>query len=441
MRLTPFFLALSVSATSSVFASEAILQQADALIRLQSPDKAYDLLAPLEEELSGNPQYDYLLGVALLEKGEPQNAVFAFERCLDVEPKNGPCRVQMARTHLAMGETPNARAELEVIQEYNPPPEVEQIINEYLGVINTLEKQQQRRITAYAQLGTGFDSNVNSAPNDAIKTAAALPKLGGAQITPNSIVTSNESAYASLNAGSGLVYKVNQDVTALADINAQARSFFSDSNFDYQSLDASLGAGFNLETFTLITKLQAQKMWLDGQAYRQVTGGLAQIQSAVASGQMQLFAQGNQLSYDTQSARDADRITFGVAYSQAIEANYSPSFYVSLYQGDEKVDSTVSSYLSQDFKGLRVGGGLILNNSLSINSQLSYEQREHNQAKYPLLGLYRADDESSIAVNLNWRINKHFSLQPSYTYTNNQSNIPFSDYTRHVINIDLRFDL
>jgi outer membrane protein len=441
MRLAPFFLALSVSATSSVFASEAILQQADALIRLQSPDKAYDLLAPLEEELSGNPQYDYLLGIALLEKGEPQNAIFAFERCLEVEPKNGPCRVQMARTHLAMGETPNARAELAVIQEYNPPPEVQQVISEYLGLINTLEKQQQRRITAYAQLGTGFDSNINSAPNDAIKTAAALPKIGNAQITPNSIITSNESAYASLNAGSGLVYKVNADVTALADINAQARSFFSDSNFDYQSIDTSLGAGFNLETFTLVTKLQAQKMWLDGQAYRDITGGLAQIQSAVASGQMQLFAQSNQLSYDTQAARDADRTTFGIAYSQAIEANYSPSFYVSVYQGDEDVDSIPAAYLSQNFKGVRVGGGLVLTNALSLNSQLSYEQREHNQGKYPLLGLYRADDESSIAINLNWRINKHLSLQPSYTYNNNQSNIPLSDYTRHVVNIDLRFDL
>ncbi len=441
MRLTPFFLALSVSATSSVFASEAILQQADALIRLQAPDKAYDLLAPLEEELSGNPQYDYLLGIALLEKGEPQNAIFAFERCLDVEPKNGPCRVQMARTHLAMGETPNARAELAVIQEYNPPPEVQQVISEYLGVINTLEKQQQRRITAYAQVGTGFDSNINSAPNDAIKTAAALPKISGSQITPNAIITSNESAYASLNAGSGLVYKVNADVTALADINAQARSFFSDSNFDYQSLDTSLGAGFNLQTFTVITKVQAQKMWLDGQAYRDITGGLAQIQSAVASGQMQIFAQSNQLSYDTQAARDADRATFGIAYSQAIEANYSPSFYVSAYQGDEKVDSVQAAYLSQDFKGVRVGGGLVLTNALSLNSQLSYEQREHNQAKYPLLGLYRADDESSIAINLNWRINKHLSLQPSYTYNNNQSNIPLSDYTRHVVNIDLRFDL
>lgn len=441
MRLAPFFLALSMSATSSVFASEAILQQADALIRLQAPNKAYDLLAPLEEELSGNPQYDYLLGIALLEKGEPQNAIFAFERCLEVEPKNGPCRVQMARTHLAMGETPNARAELAVIQEYNPPPEVQQVINEYLGVINTLEKQQQRRITAYAQVGTGFDSNINSAPNDAIKTAAALPKISGAQITPNSIITSNESAYASLNAGSGLVYKVNEDVTALADINAQARSFFSDSNFDYQSLDASLGTGFNLETFTLVTKLQAQKMWLDGQAYRDVTGGLAQIQSAVASGQMQLFAQSNTLNYDTQAARDANRATFGIAYSQAIEANYSPSFYVSVYQGDEKVDSVQAAYLSQNFKGVRVGGGFVLTNTLSLNSQLSYEQREHNQAKYPLLGLYRADDESAIAINLNWRINKHLSLQPSYTYNNNQSNIPLSDYTRHVVNIDLRFDL
>jgi tetratricopeptide (TPR) repeat protein len=441
MRLNALFLALGMSVSMPLLANDAVLQQADALIRLQAPDKAYEVLAPLEEQQSGNPEYDYLLGVALLEKGEPQNAIFAFERCLAVEPKNGPCRVQMARTHLALGETENARAELEVVNAYNPPPEVKQIVNQYLGAVDNLEKQQKRRITAYAQAGIGYDSNINSAPDDANKTAAALPKIGGFSVNPNSIVTSNASSYANLNAGSGIVYQVNPDLNVLADINAQTRSFFEDHNFDYQAADASVGASFNLETFILMTKLQGQKMWLDGKSYRDITGGLAQVQSSLGQGQMALFLQSNKLSYSTQSARDAKRKNMGIAYSQALNAQWTPSFYISAYTGSEDVSNSTAAYLSQDFDGLRLGGSLTLMPNVALNSQLSYEKRNHNKALYPIFLVNRADKESSIGVNLNWKINNKLSLQPSYTYTQNQSNISFSDYTRHVMSVDLRFDM
>jgi tetratricopeptide (TPR) repeat protein len=434
MRLNALFLALGMSVSMPLLAADAVLQQADALIRLQAPDKAYEILAPLEEQQSGNPEYDYLLGVALLEKGEPQNAIFAFERCLAVEPKNGPCRVQMARTHLALGETDNARAELEVVNAYNPPPEVKQIVNQYLGAVDNLEKQQKRRITAYAQAGIGYDSNINSAPDDANKFASALPQYKGFT-NP----TANDSSYASLGAGSGIVYKATSDVNLLADINAQTRSFFDDHNFDYQAADASVGASFNLETFILMTKLQGQKMWLDGKSYRDITGGLAQVQSSLGQGQMALFLQSNKLSYSTQSARDAKRKNVGIAYSQAIDAQWTPSFYVSAYTGSEDVDIAV--FQSQDFDGLRLGGSLTLMPNVALNSQLSYEKRDYNKALVPLFLINRADKESSVGVNLNWKLNKNLSLQPNYTYTQNQSNIALSDYTRHVVSVDLRFDM
>ncbi|HQV21516.1 MAG TPA: porin family protein [Agitococcus sp.] len=440
MRLKPLFVALAISASLPAIA-DSVLEQANALIQTQQANQAYELLAPLEEERAGNPEYDYLLGLSLLELGNPQNAVFAFERCLAVEPKNGPCRVQMARTHLALGETDNARAELEVVQAYNPPAEVQQIVNQYLGAVTTLEKQQQRRITAYAQVGVGYDSNINSAPDDANKTAAALPKIGRASVNPSSVTTSDDSAYASLNAGSGIVYKANDTVSLLADANAQTRSFFADHNFDYQALDGSVGMALNLESFTLLTKLQAQQMWLDGNDYRTLLGNLLQVQGGVGNGQMALFAQGNKLSYDSQSARDGSRKTVGLAYSGVIDAAMTPSFYASLYTGSEDVDEIKSAFLSQNFKGIRAGGGLSLMPNVSLNGQVSYEERKHNDAVYPLFLVNRNDKESNIGFNINWKINPHLSLQPNYTYTSNQSNIAFSDYTRHVFNVDLRFDM
>jgi hypothetical protein len=126
------------------------------------------------------------------------------------------------------------------------------------------------------------------------------------------------------------VYKATNDVNLLADINAQTRSFFDDHNFDYQAADASLGASFNLETFILMTKLQGQKMWLDGKSYRDITGGLAQVQSSLGQGQMALFLQSNKLSYSTQSARDANRKNVGIAYSQAIDAQWTALHFMSV---------------------------------------------------------------------------------------------------------------
>lgn len=445
MRFHSLYLAIAVAASSPVFADE-LLQQAETLISQQRASQAYDLLAPLEEERAGNPQYDYLLGVSLLENGEPHNAIFAFERCLAVEPKNGPCRVQMARSHLAMGEAPNARAELETIKEYNPPPEVQRLVAQYLGAINTLEKQQQRSITAYAQVGLGYDSNINSAPDDANTFASALPQFKGFT-NP----TSTDSAYASLATGAGIVYKVTPLLVGLADINLQARSVDADHNIDYQAVDSNLGGSYDLDTFQLVTKLQGQKMWLDGKSYRDLTGGLLQIQANVGDGQMALFTQRSQMRYDTQSARDANRRNQGIAYSQAIDANYSPSFFASIYSGSEDVTNKKFEQFSQAFKGLRLGGGLILSEALSLNGQFSYETRNHNKASFysgltATLGVaaptvYREDKESSLGLGLNWRINKHLSLLPSYTFNNNNSNIAFSDYSRHVVNLDLRFDM
>jgi len=440
MRFHSLYLAVALVSTSSAFADD-VLSQAEALINQQQAAQAYELLLPLEEERSGEPKYDYLLGVSALEMGDPSNAIFAFERCLSAEPNNGPCRVQIARTHLAMGETPNARAELQTIKEYNPPPEVQALVSQYLGVISQVEKQQQRQVNAFAQLGVGYDGNINSAPTDANKTAAAIPKISGAQINPSSITTSSSSSFVNLLAGSSLLYKASPTVTALADINIQTRSFLADHSYDYQAVDASAGGAFDLQALQLTLKLQGQKMWLDGNAYRNLAGVLAQLQGAVGSGQMAVFTQLSQMRYDSQSVRDADRNNIGLAYSQAIEANYSPSFYASIYGGDESTTSQKANYFSQSFQGLRLGGGLVLSETLTLSSQLSYETRKHDKTPYPLFLFNREDKESNIGLSANWRINKQLSLQPSYTYSNNNSNIPFSDYKRHVVSVDLRFDM
>ena len=267
-----------------------------------------------------------------------------------------------------------------------------------------------------------------------------MPKIG-APVNPNSIPTSDDSAFANLNAGGSLAYQLSPEIIGLADIAVQSRSFFSNNSFDYQSVDTSIGANFNLDTFQLLSKLQGQTMWLDGTSYRNIVGGLLQAQTDIANGQAAIFRQHNKLSYSSQSVRDAKRNTTGLAYSRAFDAPLSPSFYISTYTGEEDLNNANTRYLSNRFNGLRLGSSLRLTETLSTTLQLSQEKREYNKDLYPLINVHRADTEKNVNLNANWRINKHFSVIPSYTYTNNQSNIAFSDYTRHVFSVDLRFDM
>ncbi|NLC34874.1 MAG: hypothetical protein GX772_00215 [Alcaligenaceae bacterium] len=49
-------------------------------------ERAYEFLEPLEDQLAGNVEYDFLLGQAALAAGHASRAAFAFERCLSVNP-------------------------------------------------------------------------------------------------------------------------------------------------------------------------------------------------------------------------------------------------------------------------------------------------------------------------------------------------------------------
>ena len=441
MRFQSIYFSLALAMATPVNADE-VLQTAEALIKGQQHIQAYDLLSPLEDERAGDPNYDYLLGMAFLGVGEPTRAAFAFERCLEVDPNNGPCRVQMARTHIVLGETPNARNELQTIKDFNPPPEVENLVSQYLGVITQVEKQQQRHISAFAQLGLGYDSNINSATEN---SRIALPSNGGGQVfltVPNS----EDSAFLKLQAGSGIQYKFSPKLTGLADISVQQHSVLDNHAYDYATLDTSAGGLMSLNNNVQVQgKLQLQKMWLDGEAYRDVTGVLAQGQYAIRdNSQLAVFSQLSQLRYNTQTARDANRLNLGVAYSQALEMKYSPSFYSSLYTGQESAKNSKFDYFSQSFLGLRIGGNLVYNNTIRLNAHLSTEKRNYD-ALYPLNLLpftnIRKDTETNLNLGLTWFIKPQLSLQPNYTYSNNNSNLPINDYTRHIVSVDLRFDM
>lgn len=116
-------LALAVLSVSAL--ADLALDRAKQLLQQKQPEQAYELLLPLEAQRAGDPEFDYLLGIAALDSGHRERAIFALERVLAVQPNNALARAEIARAYLAVGEKDTARREFEAVKREPIPPRQE----------------------------------------------------------------------------------------------------------------------------------------------------------------------------------------------------------------------------------------------------------------------------------------------------------------------------
>jgi outer membrane protein len=153
-------------------AADAVTDRAKQLLDRHDAEAAYKLLLPLEAQRAGDPEFDYLLGIAALDAGDRERAVFALERVLAVQPDNLRARAEIARAYLAGGEREAAKREFEAVRARQVPAEVRATIDRFLSAIAAAE---HTRVDSYLELAFGYDTNVTSAtPNSTI----AIPVQG-----------------------------------------------------------------------------------------------------------------------------------------------------------------------------------------------------------------------------------------------------------------------
>ena len=93
--------------------------------RLQSlsAEEGLRWLLQYEQALAGEPAYDYLLGVAALEAGEPGLALNALERVTLKLPSHAGAWIDLAIAHLRLGDYQSAEALLQHVEtRFSPPP-------------------------------------------------------------------------------------------------------------------------------------------------------------------------------------------------------------------------------------------------------------------------------------------------------------------------------
>ena len=415
-----------------------LLQDADKLIKSGKAADAYAFLEPEQSRRAGDPDYDYLLGIAALDSGRPTEAIFALERVLAVRPKHLQARAEIARAYLASGEKAAAKQEFETVQSQNPPAEVNATIQRFLDAINQEQGGKSTMLSGYLKASIGNDSNVNSAT---ASNEVAIPAFGGAVATLDATGVQTRDSFATISGGANVRHALSPEWSVFGRVNLNERKNSSQNIFNTGEMDGNAGVSLTRDEDSYSAALQLQGFNVDNKRYRDASGMTFQWQRDLKnrSSQASSYFQYTNLKYPDQTIRDANRYVLGVAYASMLGGDYAPAVYGGLYGGQEKVKDSSRPDLGHKLFGLRTGGEWSIYAQTKLFGSLSVESRRYGGDDSFFL-ITRKDTQSDLKVGLNYVMAKLWTLTPQISYTKNKSNIVIDDYKRSMISLGLRRD-
>jgi tetratricopeptide (TPR) repeat protein len=422
--------ALFVLLQSLAFADQ-ITDRARLLLQQKNPQAAYRLLEPLESQRAGDPEYDYLLGIAALDSGERERAVFALERVLAVNPNHAQARAEIARAYFLLGEKENALREFQNVRATNPPEAVRQTIDRYLSALGVGPTQ----LSGFVEIGFGWDSNVNSAT---ASNQIAIPALGGivATIAPSGVKI--HDTFTTAGGGMSVVHGFTPEWAVVAGAAVNGKFNTHESEFSTGTLDGNLGLRWSRGKEAITAGYQGQDFRVDNDSFRISNGVVGQWQHSYSEySQVSLFVQEANLAYPGQSIRDARRTIVGVAFGYGWDTPNKPVVFGSLYGGNEKDKDAGFQYLGHKPVGVRFGGQASVTDRSVLFGLLSYERRVYG-GDNPNFLVTRRDNQVDLRLGMNYVLSPSWLLVPQVAYTDNRSNTELNKYNRTVISLTLR---
>lgn len=442
MIMTCKWLILMISLSFSgilMAADNDLLPSADKLLKSGKAKEAYELLVPHQSDLAGDPAYDYMLGISALDSGKANEAIFAFERVLAVNPNHLQARAEIARAYFTTGETAAAQQEFETVQKQNPPKEVNATIQKFLDAIGRARAGEKTTVKGFLEAAIGDDSNVNSATSSNQVFIPAVAAFGGTVPLSGSSVKLHDT-YSSISGGINVRHPFSPEWSVFGGMNFNQRMNASKDLFDTKSMDGSLGVGLTKGDDNYSAALQLQSFSVDNNRYRDAAGFTTQwMRNLDNNSQASAYFQYTDLTYPGQDTRNADRYVLGAAYARALGGEYTPVIYVGGYMGEEAEQKPDVPFFGHKLYGVRGGGEMKLNPQTTLFVSASLEERHYGGQDFLFL-IGRKDTQIDLRAGVSYVPVSGWTVSPQLSYTRNDSNGILYDYDRTMFSISLRRD-
>ena len=437
--------------SASVFANPALLRDAQQLLAASNPKQAYMILVAQQDQLSGNVEFDYLLGVAALESGKTDEAIIAFERVLQIDPKNAGARLDLARAYFNHGSMDLAQANFLELKASNPPPAAQVAIERYLSAIRERRAQTANVFSAWGETALGYDSNITGVPSDFTSAVASAFNLTGVNPTGNSI--KRKAPYLAAAVGADYSYALKAGWAAFVGGEVRGRAYRHEGDFKSISGETRIGA-----------------LWTAGQQQLRLTGGYNRFnQQGLAPGdpkptndrstalvaadyryalndrqQWNIGLTGTRVKFLTNSIEDFDAATLTAGFTQAFARKGAPVLQVSgFYSRDEAVRKLADgvSDKSKRVSGARSYFQYSLTENLGWFNGLGFSLRRDQSAFARATEIeFGRDRLADVTLGVTWRFQPKCAMRAQWFGSRNDSNIAIYDFTRHEVSSTIRCD-
>ena len=444
--------AWAVASPSAAHADPAVIERAKAALAAGNAKQAFADLAPLQDRLSGQPEYDYLLGVAALDSGRIDEAIIAFERVLAMIPNHAGAQMDIARAYYAAGSFDLAEAAFLKLRESNPPAAAQQAINRYLEAINSRKAQTRAGWAGYGELSIGYDSNITGVPQDFGAAAEQSFALVGVQPTGNSV--KRDAPFFQGAIGAEYSRPLSRGWSVFAGGDLRGRAYHDERLFNSAAADARVGAALNSGTDQWRAVLSYQHFDQEGDAPgdpkptndRRMGGlGLDWRHAADTKTQYGLGLQLNAVRFPTNEIEDFDQVYVSGSWLKSFERPGVPLLYLTAFGSYDQAKNKFADGVTDKSKTLA-----------GARAYFQYSFTPKAQAFTGLALIHRADiDEfarsttvakgrdnyAEAAIGVAWQFRDRCNLRLQYIYSRNASNIDIYDFDRHEVSSTIRCDM
>ena len=451
-RSAAALLALALALALPAQADPQVLGQARAMLASGNARQAYELLAPLQDKLVGQPDYDYLLGVAALDSGRVEEAIVAFERVLALMPNHAGAQMDLARAYYATGSFDLAEAAFVKLGASKPPAAAQEAINRYLEAIRARRHQTQPGWTAYGELGLGYDSNLTGVPTDFGAAAAQSFGLQGIEPTGNSIKRSAWFAQAGVG---GEYYKpLSRGWSLFTGGDLRGRGYRHESDFNWGSVEVRAGAalndgpsqwrgGFNYSEFRQEGDAPGdpkptndRRMAGAGVDWRRALDPKTQLGAS-----LQLYA----VRFPENSIEDFNQVFAAVSWLKSFEARMQPMLYLTAFATDDHAVNKFADGVttkSKNLYGLRSYlQGSVTPKLQAFNSLAVIHRRDKDAFARSTTVENGRDNYFEAGIGVQWQFREKCALRLQWLYSNNRSNIDIYDFNRNEVSNMIRCDV
>ena len=356
-RAALVLLAILGLASTQALADPQVLERARRLLVENNPKQAYTELMAVQN-LSGTPEYDYLLGVAALDSGRFDEAIIAFERVLALNPAHAGAQMDLGRAYFALGSYDLAEAAFRRLKDANPPGPALQAINQYLEAIQSRRRETTPGWTGIAELQLGYDSNLTGVPGD---FGAASQQSFNITVEPTGNSIKRKAAYAEAQAYLEYAHPLSRGWSLFGGGGARGRAYHEENDFNILAGDVRGGAALNAGPMQWRVTTGYQHYQQQGAAPgdpqptndRNTANAVLDYRYAINTrNQLGLGMQVSSVRFPDNRIDDFDQLYLSASWLRSFEGKGTPLFYVTGFVTEDRAKNKFDDGVTDKSKNL-----------------------------------------------------------------------------------------